>query len=88
VRCARILATLFKSKSVELAMNKVISLALLIGGIVLFIYGLSASDSIASGVSRAFTGSPTDKTIWLLVGGIIASIIGVVGLVRGGTRET
>ncbi len=64
-------------------MNKIISLALLIGGIVLIIYGLNASDSIGSDVSRFFTGNPTDKTIWLLLGGIVATAIGAGGLMRG-----
>jgi hypothetical protein len=64
-------------------MNKPLSLALLAGGIVLIIYGLSASDSIGSSFSRLFTGSPTDKTIWLLVGGILAAAIGTGGLMRG-----
>jgi len=64
-------------------MNKLISLAILAVGIVLAIYGFSASDSFSSDVSRFFTGSPTDKTIWLLIGGIIAIIIGLAGLLRG-----
>ncbi|RRJ96919.1 DUF3185 family protein [Opitutaceae bacterium TAV4] len=64
-------------------MNKIISVALLAGGIILIIYGVSASDSIGSAFSRFFTGAPTDKTIWLLLGGIIASIAGLVGLLRG-----
>jgi hypothetical protein len=64
-------------------MNKPISLALLIGGIVLIIYGVSASDSVGSGISRFFTGSPTDKTMWLLIGGIVAAVVGASGLVRG-----
>jgi hypothetical protein len=64
-------------------MNKAISLALLIGGIVLIIYGISAADSLGSDVSRFFTGNPTDRTIWLLVGGVIAAVIGAVGLGRG-----
>ena len=64
-------------------MNKLISLAILAVGIVLAIYGFSASDSFSSDVSRFFTGSPTDKTIWLLIGGIVAIIIGVTGLSRG-----
>lgn len=64
-------------------MNKIISLALLIGGIVLIGYGISASDSIGSGFSRFFTGSPTDKTMWLLIGGIVAAIVGAAGLFRG-----
>ncbi len=64
-------------------MNKAISLALLIGGIILIIYGVSAADSIGSDVSRFFTGNPTDKTIWLLLGGIVATAIGAGGLMRG-----
>lgn len=65
-------------------MNKIISLALLVGGIVLISYGLSASESIGSDFSRFFTGNPTDKTMWLLIGGIVASAVGAVGLLRGG----
>jgi hypothetical protein len=64
-------------------MNKVISLALLVGGIVLIVYGVNASNSVASSFSRMFTGSPTDKTGWLLVGGIVASIVGLAGVLRG-----
>jgi len=64
-------------------MNKSISLALLVGGIILIIYGVAASDSVGSGVSRFFTGSPTDKTMWLLIGGAIASVVGAAGLMGG-----
>jgi hypothetical protein len=64
-------------------MNKPISLVLLVGGIILIIYGLSASDSLGSSFSRFFTGSPTDKTIWLLIGGIVAAALGAGGLLRG-----
>jgi hypothetical protein len=64
-------------------MNKPISLALLIGGIILIIYGVSASNSNASGFSRFFTGDPTDKTMWLLIGGAVAAAVGAVGLFRG-----
>jgi len=63
-------------------MNKAISLALLVGGLVLIVYGMQASDSVGSGVSRFFTGSPTDKTMWLLIGGIVAAIFGASGLFR------
>ena len=68
-------------------MNKAVMLAILAGGIVLVIYGVSASKSFSSDVSRFFTGSPTDKTMWLLVGGIVAIIIGLAGLLRGQLNE-
>jgi hypothetical protein len=64
-------------------MNKAISLALLAGGIALIIYGINASNSVGSDFSRFFTGNPTDKTIWLLIGGIVATAIGAGGLLRG-----
>ena len=63
-------------------MNKPISLALLVGGIVLIIYGASASDSLGSSFSRFFTGNPTDKTMWLLIGGIVAAVAGLAGMLR------
>jgi len=64
-------------------MNKAISLALLVGGIILIVFGAAASDSTASGFSRFFTGNPTDKTMWLLIGGAVATAVGAVGLFRG-----
>jgi len=64
-------------------MNKLISLAILAGGIVLVVFGVAATNSFSSDISRFFTGSPTDKAIWMLLGGIVAIIIGLVGLSRG-----
>jgi hypothetical protein len=64
-------------------MNKPLSIALLVGGIILAIFGLNASNSFSSEVSEFFTGSPTDKAMWMLIGGIVAAIIGAVGLARG-----
>jgi hypothetical protein len=57
-------------------MNKAIGLALLAAGIALVVYGIHASNSFSSDVSRTFTGNPTDKTIWFLVGGIAGIIVG------------
>lgn len=64
-------------------MNKIISLALLVGGIVLLVYGINASNSVGSSLSRTFNGAPTDKTVWLLVGGGIATLVGLAGVLRG-----
>ena len=74
-------------KRKETSMNKLISLAILAVGIVLVIYGVSASESLSSDISRFFTGSPTDKTIWLLIGGIVAIIIGLGWFVASSTGE-
>lgn len=64
-------------------MNKLVSVALLAVGIVLLIFGFNASNSLGSDISRIFTGSPTDKAIWMLVGGAVLAVVGLVGLTRG-----
>jgi hypothetical protein len=63
--------------------NKLISLAVLAGGIVLVFFGVAATKSFTSDISRFFTGSPTDKAIWMLIGGIAAIILGLSGLTFG-----
>lgn len=65
-------------------MNKAVSIALLAGGIVLIVIGVNATESFSSDVSRFFTGSPTDKAVWMLIGGIVAASIGLFGVTRGG----
>ena len=64
-------------------MNKGIGIALLVVGIVLIIYGFNASDSINSGVSRAFTGTPSEKILGLLLGGAAAMTVGGFITFRG-----
>ncbi|HEY1788123.1 MAG TPA: DUF3185 family protein [Verrucomicrobiae bacterium] len=59
-------------------MNKAIGLALLAVGIALIIYGVDASNSTSSSISRTFNGTPTNKTMWLLLGGIASAICGVI----------
>jgi hypothetical protein len=64
-------------------MNKPLSAALLVVGVILLVLGLNAAGSFSSDVSRAVTGNPTDKSIWFLVGGGAAAIIGLFGLLSG-----
>lgn len=63
-------------------MNKPLGIALLAAGIVLIIFGINASNSIGSSFSRFFTGSPTDKTVWMLIGGIVSVAIGGILILR------
>ena len=67
-------------------MNKIFSLALLVGGVVLMILGINATNSFSSDVSRFFTGSPTDKAVWMLIGGIVAAVVGL-GMTLRGARQ-
>ncbi len=67
-------------------MNKQIPLALLGVGVIMLALGLNASDSVSSGVSRFFNGMPSDKAVWLLIGGAICTLVGMGGLYRS-TRK-
>ena len=62
-------------------MIKGAALALLAGGILLIIFGVNAMNSASSDLSRFFTGAPTDRAIWMLVGGIVMLVAGLAGLV-------
>jgi hypothetical protein len=64
-------------------MNKSLSLALLVAGVILLLYGVSAAESLGSSFSRFFNGHPTERTMWLLIGGAILTIVGAAGLLRG-----
>jgi len=63
-------------------MTKTIWLAVLAGGILLLIFGINAYDSSSSDISRFFTGSATDKSIWMIVGGVVVSVLGLGGVLR------
>ena len=56
--------------------QRLIGIVLLVAGIVLLVMGIRATDSFASQFSKFFTGSPTDRAIWLTIGGIVAILAG------------
>jgi hypothetical protein len=64
-------------------MNRIASVVLLILGVALLACGWDAYHSVGSGVSRLFTGAPTDRALWLLIGGGLATVAGLGGLSRG-----
>jgi uncharacterized membrane protein YtjA (UPF0391 family) len=70
--------SVFQTKHLSQVMNKALGIAMLVGGIVLSIFGINASESLSSDVSRFFSGTPTDKSMWLLFSGIVLSVAGLV----------
>ena len=67
-------------------MNKLVAIAILVVGVILLFLAYDSYHSAASGVSRAVTGTSTDKTVWLLVGGLIASGAGLSGTLTGSKK--
>ena len=56
--------------------QRIIGLLVLIAGIALLVTGIHATDSFGSQFSKFFTGSPTDRAVWLTIGGVAAIIVG------------
>lgn len=57
-------------------MRNPFALVLIAVGILLLVLGISASESVGSSFSKFFTGAPTDKSIWLMLGGLVALALG------------
>jgi len=51
-------------------------------------FGYQASESIAGETSQAVTGTPTDKALFLMIGGAVVALIGLIGLFRGPRATT
>jgi hypothetical protein len=47
---------------------------------------VNESHSFGSDVNRFFTGNPTDKSMWMLVGGAVAAVAGLTMTLRGSKR--
>lgn len=67
-------------------MNRGFALILVIAGVILLMWGTSSADSISSLFSKLFNGAPTNKSIWLLIGGLIAFAAGFFSLLRTRNR--
>jgi hypothetical protein len=68
-------------------MQNVVGLVSLVVGVVLIIFGMQASASLGSRLSQLFSGTPSDRTIWLLLVGVVVAILGL-GLLLTGRRGT
>ena len=64
-------------------MTRIVGIVLLVVGAILLYFSYEASQSIASSVSEMATNEPTDNTIWYLIGGVAAVIIGLYAVIRG-----
>jgi len=63
-------------------MKKAISAGVFIAGLLLLYFGYREYQSFSSEIEEFFTGSPSNRALWMLIGGAAASIAGLVGLLR------
>lgn len=63
-------------------MRKIVSAALLIGGLLLLYFGYQEYQSLSSEVGQLFGGVGSEMAIWMIVGGSAAAIGGLMGFLR------
>lgn len=51
------------------------------------VIGISATNSFNLDVSRFLTGPSTDEAVWIITGGIMAAVPGLVGTLRGSKND-
>ena len=68
--------------------QRVLGILLLVVGVILFVVGMNASDSVADQLSNFFTGHFTDTTVWYIIGGVVSAIGGLMLLLFGGRKAT
>jgi len=68
-------------------MNNIVGFGLFALGVILLIFGFNASQSFSSEVSRFFTGNPTDRAMWMIIGGAAAVVIGLFLAITGARRR-
>ena len=67
-------------------MIRAIALGILAGGIALTVYGVNASHSFGSEITKVFTGNPSDHSMMLIIGGVAMMVAGAAGLFMGGKK--
>ena len=59
-------------------------IVLLVVGVIMLLYGVNASHSMADQLHGAWSGRFTERTTWYIIGGIAAGIGGLLMLAFGG----
>jgi hypothetical protein len=63
--------------------QRILGVVLLVIGVVVMIIGMNASHSVTDQVSNTFTGRFTGTTMWYILGGLAAGIVGLLMVLFG-----
>jgi uncharacterized protein YjeT (DUF2065 family) len=66
--------------------NKIAGIILIVVGAVLLYFGLQATGSFAGEMQEAVTGRYSNETMFYLIGGGVALVVGIVMVTRRGRR--
>jgi hypothetical protein len=71
------------TKENRVNIRTIAGIAILLAGLAALYFGMQESSSLASEVSEAFTGSPTDRSMQLMIGGGIGVVVGLLLALTG-----
>jgi Protein of unknown function (DUF3185) len=63
--------------------QRIFGIVLLVVGVVVLVVGMNASHSVSDQVSNTFTGRFTGATMWYILGGLAAGLVGLLMVVFG-----
>ena len=63
--------------------SKVLGIIFLVVGAIVLFYGLQSGNSMVSEVKEAVDGTPTDRSMGLIIGGAAAGALGIGLLLKG-----
>jgi Na+/phosphate symporter len=66
--------------------KRIVGIGLLVIGLGLLFFGLQATDTLTEELHETVTGRYTDETIWYLIGGAAAAVVGLLLTLFGGKR--
>lgn len=67
-------------------MDKIVGFGLIAFGVVVLALGISEGESFGSELSKFFTGKPTDRSLWMTLGGALSIAVGAGTLFFSGPR--
>lgn len=56
--------------------TKLLGIILLVVGVILLVFGWNSSQSLGDQVTETITGRFTDETMWFIIGGAVAVVVG------------
>ena len=62
--------------------KRLFGIALLVVGVILLVMGYNATQAPVEELAETFTGRYSDETMWYLIGGAVAAVVGLVMLLR------
>ena len=67
--------------------QRTLGIVVFILGVILLVMGMNSSHSVADQVSNSFSGRFTERTTWLIMGGIAMGLLGLALVLFGAPRR-